>query len=391
MSPRALAMAASTALLTAVVGGTACTPSTPSTPEEGDQGAVLTMHPQLAQSGRAPASATEAQSVMTATFEPAREGRVVLLQRQQGNGWTTVERDRQDRRGVAEFSALYASDGQPATYRVYAEESDDLPSVASTGRSTSQWSRSAFTDEFSGTDIGPDWHHRLQGYSAESSRTCAKADPRAVEVANGVLELSVLADPDRVGSRCRVDGKSYEWRLNGHIGTQMTHSFTYGYAAARIKFQQARGQHGAFWLQPVTRQAEEGPAQKTGAEIDVTEWFGEGDPRGGLVSFVYHYPDDGKAGVTAQKVGGYIEEPERFGDDWASRFHVFSVEWTPSEYVFRIDGQESFRTTQGVSGQPQYLILSLLSSDYELPWLGGGDRLPQQMDVDWVRFWERPA
>ena len=35
----------------------------------------------------------------------------------------------------------------------------------------------------------------------------------------------------------------------------------------------------------------------------------------------------------------------------------------------------------------EYLILSLLSSDYELPDLGGEDRLPQHMYVDWVQFW----
>lgn len=375
--------------LTAVIGVAACAPS-PS--EEGDQRAVLTMHPQLAQPGREPASATTAQSVMTATFEPAREDRVVLLQQRRGRQWTTVDRERQDQRGIAEFSAPYAAaDDQPATYRVYAEASDDLAGAASAGRATSQWGLPDFTDEFSGTQIGPEWSDRIQGYSAESLRTCAKADPSAVAVEDQVLKLSVLADTDRVGSRCRVEGKNYNWRLNGHIGTQMTQSFTYGYAAARMKFQPRRGQHASFWLQPATRQAEEGPAQKTGAEIDVIEWFGEGDPNGGLATFVYHYPDDAEPGVTGRKVGGYIEEPERFGKDWASQFHVFSVEWTPSEYVFRIDGRETFRTTQGVSGQPQYLILSLLSSDYELPWLGGEQRLPQRMEVDWVRFWERPA
>jgi len=67
---------------------------------------------------------------------------------------------------------------------------------------------------------------------------------------------------------------------------------------------------------------------------------------------------------------------------------VFSVEWTPSRYVFRIDGKETFRTSRGVSGRPEFLILSLLSSDYELGYLGGEARLPQSMKVDWVRFWQ---
>ena len=35
---------------------------------------------------------------------------------------------------------------------------------------------------------------------------------------------------------------------------------------------------------------------------------------------------------------------------------------------------------------PEFLILSLLSSDYELPRFDG--ELPETMEVDWVRVWE---
>ena len=70
---------------------------------------------------------------------------------------------------------------------------------------------------------------------------------------------------------------------------------------------------------------------------------------------------------------------------------MFSLEWTPTEYVFRIDGQETWRTDQGISHQPQYPILSLLSSDYELSKLKGDANLPQYMSVDWIRFWQAPG
>jgi hypothetical protein len=66
------------------------------------------------------------------------------------------------------------------------------------------------------------------------------------------------------------------------------------------------------------------------------------------------------------------------------------VEWTPREYVFRIDGQETMRTSQGVSHHPEFLILSLLSSDFELRLLRGEDQLPQHVDVDWVAAWPAP-
>ena len=58
-------------------------------------------------------------------------------------------------------------------------------------------------------------------------------------------------------------------------------------------------------------------------------------------------------------------------DTWWSRYHVFSVDWTASGYVFRIDGTITWRSSKAVSKVPQYLILSLLSSDWELPQLTG--------------------
>jgi len=64
------------------------------------------------------------------------------------------------------------------------------------------------------------------------------------------------------------------------------------------------------------------------------------------------------------------------------------VEWTPTEYVFRIDGRETWTTTEGISHHPQFLILSLLSSDDELAALGGEDDIDEYAYVDWVQFWQ---
>lgn len=353
------------------------------------ESASLRMHPQIAQPGRDPASAARAKSAMTATFSPAKAGRPVVLERLSGQQWSKVSKGRENANGWVDFTAKSRVKHEVATYRVVARAYKGLARVTSSGVRTDVWGDADFSDEFSQTSLGPAWSDRLQGYQPDSYRKCSKADPSAVDVRGGTLLLSVLKDPARKDSRCRYKGDKYAWRLNGHIGTQGTESFTYGYAAARIKLQPRRGQHAGFWLQPQSRTAEEGSAKDTGAEIDVIEWFGNHDPHGGLTSFIYYYPDDGKAGVTAKKVGGYIPHPDRFGDDWASKYHVFSVEWTPKRYIFRIDGQETYRTGQGVSGRPQYLILSLLSSDYELPHLGGDRRLPQTMAVDWVRFWQR--
>ena len=140
-------------------------------------------------------------------------------------------------------------------------------------------------------------------------------------------------------------------------------------------------------------------AKTAGSEIDIIEWFGKDVPNGGLTSFIYAPSYQGKKiPLGGSAGGGWIKKPEQYlenqNDDWYKRYHVFSVEWNPSGYIFRIDGQETGRINKGVSGVPEYPILSILSSDYELSKLPGKDEkknLPQTMQVDWIHTWQDPA
>ncbi len=71
---------------------------------------------------------------------------------------------------------------------------------------------------------------------------------------------------------------------------------------------------------------------------------------------------------------GTCQSPEsrvRYGNDRAGKYHVFSLEGTPRQYVFRIDGKETCRSKKGVSGRHQFVILSLQSNSYEIPLLDG--------------------
>jgi beta-glucanase (GH16 family) len=72
---------------------------------------------------------------------------------------------------------------------------------------------------------------------------------------------------------------------------------------------------------------------------------------------------------------------------WWQEFHVFSVEWTAHEYIFRIDGREYYREDKAVSQVPQYLVLSNLTSDYELKNLSPAS-FGDTAQVDWVRVFD---
>ena len=128
-------------------------------------------------------------------------------------------------------------------------------------------------------------------------------------MASGTVRLSVMRDASRT-DRCtayRANGEligDFDYRLNGHISTAGRQALTYGVAAARMRFQQLAGQHGAFWLQPSSPVPGATSAAEGGAEIDVIEWFGADRPSGGLSGSVYYPTSTGQA-----KAGGWIPDP----------------------------------------------------------------------------------
>ena len=355
--------------------------------KQGKQRVKIQSLPQIMQQGRSVASPNAARAAIVATIKPKRVGRLVKLQVQRGSRWTTVSKTRQNDRGRAVFGADVSRRGLPLTYRVQAKRYKGLKAVTSGTTSTERWLSPTWSDDFSGRKLSAYWNYRGQTYEKASLRQCSKGDPKAVKVRGGKVRISVIKDPKRKNQKCKarkrgkVAGK-YAYRLNGHIGTQGAFDFQYGVAAARVKFHKQRGQHASFWMQP----ADGGGPGSDGSEIDVIEYFGDKHPNGGLTTFIHWYK-----GNKSIKTGSWIKKSDKFlknkRDSWSKNYHVFSVEWTPSKLIFRIDGKESWRTNKGVSQTPQYPILSLLASDYEIP-LMKDKQLPQHMDVDWIRVWE---
>ncbi|RYB92095.1 glycosyl hydrolase family protein [Nocardioides oleivorans] len=346
----------------------------------------LEVLPQIVQHGGRVADADHASTAVVATVRPVRKGRRVELEVLRGDTWEHLATARQNRRGRAQLAVPPAADGRASSYRVRALAHDGLPAITSAPATDQRWLQPTWTDEFTGTTLRPDWRDRGLEHVHESRRSCAKGDPRAVQVAGGAVRLSVIKDPDAT-TRCRIVGRDavpgrFAYRLNGHIGTEGAFSFRYGVAAARVKFQRLRGQHGAFWLQP-SGGIHPGAL---GNEIDVVEYFGDHHPQGGLASFVHRF--DGARKVTT---GGWIDRPESYlasrSDGWSKGYHVFSVEWTPRQLVYRIDGKVTGRVRGRISAERQFVILSLIAANYEIPKIREG-RLPQHMYVDWVRVWE---
>ena len=249
-----------------------------------------------------------------------------------------------------------------------------------TAKVDDRWSM-LFQDQFGGGSLNSSlWQTRGDFYDKGSKRKCSKASPKMAKVGSGVLSLQVKKDPARKGDVCkwRSPGgktKKFSYYLNGHVGTDHSFSFRYGVAAARVKFQEPQGMHGSFW-----KNTSGEPEGNRAVEIDTVEFFGKGYSKGGLAQFL-HYK--------GRKIGGLQPSANTVlsgTDNWWKKYHVFSVNWTPGGYSFRIDGKETYRTTKARSDKQVVAILSLLSSDWEL------DQMPKSgkgsMKVDWFRVWQ---
>lgn len=181
-------------------------------------------------------------------------------------------------------------------------------------------------------------------------------------------------------SRAEEDGKVVY--RSGGVWTRGLFEPTFGYLEARIRVQTQIGHWCAFWLNCSPMGEPVGDPAAGGVEIDVME-FHHRMQAGGAVQHNIHWD-------------GYGEHHESRGHEvrvqhLADEFHTFGVLWTPEEYVFYVDGVETWRVRAAdggaISARPEYLILSLEVGD----WAGdiAGADLPDSMVVDWVRVWQK--
>lgn len=343
---------------------------------------TLAALPPIVQPGTSSADPSDT-GVLVATFTPASPGQRVTLERQTRRGWKSVSTSTEDGFGSATFAPT------PGTYRARTTTGGR---TWVTGRVTTARWQPAFEDTFAGTTLDTSvWNDQKREHeSVYAPRTCARVDPSARRVADGVLHLGVALDPALAGAPCsytssRSSGMS-PYLLNSQVATEHTRFFRHGIVAARIKPQRTKGMHTGFWMLPSGTRYTDG-VPSAGTEIDIMEFFGEnGRGTESIGSHVHYYEADwdkvslGDTFPSTRYVLGT-------GRDWWDEFHVFSVEWTPTTYVFRVDGREYYRETRAVSQAEQYLVLSTLTSDYELADLTPAE-LTDTAQVDWVRVFD---
>ena len=221
-----------------------------------------------------------------------------------------------------------------------------------------------FEDDFEGDALDRNKWEYCPDWERGDLDPRGRWDRSMVAVEDGNLVLTAALNEDGVP-------------ISGAISTEHRFSQQGGYFECRCQLQQAPGFWGAFWLMDPKMRNVAGNGAEDGAEIDIMESF---DIRQGGVNHAIHW--DGY-GSEHQSVGQPIYDLDLYRG-----YHVFALAWTQSEYIFYIDGEETYRTSEpGMCQNPLYLLLTIEFGT----WAGRIQEagLPDRLLVDYVRVWQR--
>ena len=214
------------------------------------------------------------------------------------------------------------------------------------------------------------WSDEFDGEKIDETKWQAIGDSRR----RGAWWLKEDAYLDGQGNlvlRTKRDGDKYS---SGAVRTQGRFEHSFGYYECRCMLPSQVGHWAAFWLMTpgVGKVGNDG---RDGTEIDIMEW----PWRDGRVQHTLHWDGYGDA----HKSKGHVSKT----DGLTEGFHTFGLLWKPDEYVFYVDGKETWRTSAGgVSQVPEYIKLSEEIGD----WAGDIKKadLPDYFVIDYVRVYD---
>ncbi len=226
-----------------------------------------------------------------------------------------------------------------------------------------------FFDDFSGTELDRStWNVRTTDHPVNREVQAYVDSPETIQLvphtqddtANGVLAIRAHYRPGTVAA----GGDRFDF-ISGRIDTRAKVEVACGTISARIKCPAGQGLWPAFWALGAGRWPDVG-------EIDVMENVGEPE----WVGVALH--GTGYSGETPLVNRMYFPAGEG-----STSWHVYSVDWSDSQLVFRVDGKVAYRATRQMVEHygkwafqgKKYLILNLaLGGTY--PFKTNGAREP---------------
>jgi beta-glucanase (GH16 family) len=231
---------------------------------------------------------------------------------------------------------------------------------------------------FNNTQFGYQW----TGYPG------VDATSDAVSVTNGNLTMKAYTTYSGTTPQANWGGCVATEGYARPDGSVPNYQFTYGYVEARIQFNNNYGCNPAFWLESDQMFANPPPTTAApGNEVDIIEQD-------------YAYPNQDAIDI---HWGGYGSGNQSWGGhkytvpDLQNNYHVFGLLWTPTEYVFSVDGTTLATVTSSrmISQGPEFIVLDIdpnnLTGNWESPPAGGYGSLTTSttdINVDYVRVYQ---
>jgi beta-glucanase (GH16 family) len=213
-------------------------------------------------------------------------------------------------------------------------------------------------DDFNGTTLNTSkWKYRAEG-SVRGYATVSRETISLDGKGNLIIETT------------KKDDKYYV----GQVTTDGLYTQRFGYFECRAQMQKYMGTHSALWLQSNTMGIENNNPKGNGTEIDIFEYHRK-------TSNQIHHNLHWNGYGSGHKQAGIAKTIPFIG----TGFHTFGLLWTDKEYIFFVDGEETWRTTEAVSHIPEYMILST-----ELTGFGGNhlhDNYPDSVIFDYVKVY----
>ncbi len=215
------------------------------------------------------------------------------------------------------------------------------------------------------------WHDEFDGEKIDQSQWEIIGDRRRRD-GFWVKSDSYLDGEGRLVLRTRKQGDRF---TSGAMRTQGKFEYRFGYWECRCKFPSEVGHWPAFWLFSRPGVNKIGNDGRDGTEIDIME-----KPfRDARTNHALHWDGYGKHHKSAVK---HLEIPGLM-----KGWHTFGLHWSPDEYVFYVDGKETWRTKAGgVSQVPAFVKLT----EEIGPWAGDIKKanLPDHTLFDYVRVFD---
>ena len=316
--------------------------------------------------------------------------------------WREVAKAKMNSKGVVTFTSPLV-DG--ATYRAvaYAHTYKDKkkkkrtakPVATNTLEKVSAPKPTLFSFD-KGNEEG--WEPRNEGVYTSGGRLCSAPSKDNVDY-DGKATLKVTKDKSTnttvhkaakaaqkkagLKKKLQVGCKNGTYH-NAMISTQGLFMVKTGTVSARVKFPLGQGMHASFWLQSAD-----------GAEIDIVESYGYGK---GITSTIHTGGEKSKQ-YPKKESARWVAKSTVKKKSWWEAYHTVTATWNRESVTVWIDGTQVQKIKQLKPDTDYFLVLSLLTSDWELPRMTkpakGAKGVKKtklsapnsKFYVDWIKVW----